>query len=64
MTGYMDILENNICAFAEQLVDDLGDGLFIARDGVGGEDYGIPRTDRDLTPYGTGLPYFRPGFRW
>ena len=49
MSGYMSILENNICAFAEQLVDDLGDGLFIARDGVGGEDYGIPRTDRDLT---------------
>ena len=48
MSGYMYILKNNIRSFHQQLVDDIGDCLFIARNGVGGHDDGIGRPDAHL----------------
>ena len=48
MSGYMSILENNICPLLEELVDHMGNCFFISRDRVGTEDHGIARQDRDL----------------
>ncbi len=48
MSGYMDILENNLCTLHGQFVDNLGNCLFISGNRIGAENDGIVRLDRDL----------------
>ena len=44
----MYVLEDDVRPFEDQLIDDVGDSFFIARDGAGGEDDCVSLSDGDL----------------
>ena len=48
MSGYVNVLEYNVCALCGQFVDDVRNGFLISRDRVRAEDHGVTRQDRDL----------------
>lgn len=48
MTGYMYVLENNVCTLHGKLIDNTGNCLFISRDQVGTEHDRIVRFDRNF----------------
>ena len=45
MPRYMDILKNHVRALKQQLIDHIGNRLFIARDWMRGKDHRIAGTD-------------------
>ena len=53
MTGYMYVLENNVCTLHGKLIDNTGNCLFISRDRVGTEHDRIVRFDRNFFMHAT-----------